>query len=492
MTNQLKMMVGVAVFAALTLAGTLGVFAFAAIQPVQADHGDPALVHPSRSFTPASGMVEMGGPLTVHIQRGDALSITETLPAGFTFGSHNLGDNGGHTVDGQKVTFTIVTGRSFDYTVMASQTAGSYTFAGTAAFDRTRANDRSVGGDTTVTVSASGGTTMPMAYGSVAALPMDPGAATQITAKFPITMGLELDESIVFEVSDDLGVPGSIVAGNVSVSDGKNTASPRSVVVETNNPDERFKITVFIGDMSDLDGTQTLNHGDITVTFRQEAGITNRTEGGSDDWYVWTSKENPLPGLPAREEMDDDPATTDVDESLDEANASQFRPETVYTVPRLVELSSYADSRGEEITVIGKGFKNGTTVRFWRDADQDGEVDTNEVTLCSAVATGDDIAECGFALSSPPFMGGKDGNYVNATDGRSQEAAMPLPQIELEPSMSVSPENGSPGDSINVQLYDFTPNGDVDRIQFARSVDVCNDATTNNTCEYGNLSLIHI
>ena len=44
-----------------------------------------------------------------------------------------------------------------------------------------------------------------------------------------------------------------------------------------------------------------------------------------------------------------------------------------WLLPWLVELSSYGDSRGEEITAVGKGFKNGTTVRFWRDADMDGQ-----------------------------------------------------------------------------------------------------------------------
>ena len=463
MSKQLRMLAGVAVFAALVLAGTVGAFAVGVAQPVQADHGS---THATRSFTPASGTVEPGGSLTVHIQRGDAFVITETLPAGFTFASTTL-EASDYTMDGQTVEFTVFLGSSFDYTVTAPSTAGSYTFAGTAKFDRDRANDRPVGGLSNVTVRAgdTGGGQMPMAL-MVDALPRDPGAAAQITVEFPINHGLNIDESIVLEVGDDLGVPSSIAAGNVSIHAGDDTASPRSVVVETNSPEDRFKITLFIGDMSDEDGAQNLDAmgGDVTVTFRQEAGITNRTEGGSDDWHYRTSRQNTL---------------TEIDE------------DKIYKVPFLVKLSSYGDSRGEEITVTGQGFKNGTTVRFWRDADGMGDVDPTEVVLCSATATGDDIAECSFDLSNPPFMGGKMGNYINAIDGRNNTATKgggySLPVIELEPSMSVSPKTGNPGDNINVQLYDFMAGDRVSQIQFGRrpAGDVCGGSKPACPSDYG-------
>ena len=48
-----------------------------------------------------------------------------------------------------------------------------------------------------------------------------------------------------------------------------------------------------------------------------------------------------------------------------------------------------------------------------------------------------------------------------------------LPQ---NPSMSVSPNQGIPGDSINVQLHDFQTGDVVTRIEFARTVDICDDA----------------
>ena len=218
--------------------------------------------------------------------------------------------------------------------------------------------------------------------------------------------------------------------------------------MEKDNQGERFRITLFVGDMSDADGGQDLmpKEGYITVTFRQEAGITNRTEGGSDDWFFRTSRETHL---------------TQIDEDM------------VYTVPRLIELSDYKGSRGDEITVFAKGFKNGTTAIFYRDADGDTMHDAGEGEICSTTVGGNDIAECTFTLANPPFMGGKEGNYINAVDGRNNRGSMSA-QIDLEPSISITPKAGGPGDSINVQLVDLEEDDAVNRIQLARRHNLCN------------------
>ena len=311
---------------------------------------------------------------------------------------------------------------------------------------------------------------------SVTARPDDPGADTQITVKFKTKKFLAVSESITFEIGDDFGVPSTIDADDVDIrgltaesdTDGPSrspkSANPQSVIVDTNDPDERFTIELFIGNMDDsADQPEDLGlaGGSVTVIFQQGAGLTNRTEGGKDKWFVKTSAEDML---------------------------AEIASANVYLVPRTIDLSTYGDPRGEEVTVIGKGFKNGTTVKFWIDKDQDGAIDRNEVDpkdneeeLCDAVASGDDIAECTFTLSNPPFDPGKARNYINATDGRSQEATDTggLPRIELEPSLSVSPNQGNPGDSINYQLRDFTPGYMVSRIQFARSMDICRNYPAN-------------
>ena len=273
MKKQLKMLVGVALVATLALAGTLGMFAFAEAQPVQAQ------ANPTGTRSVSPGTVAQGGTVTVTISTSDTggfAKVTEMLPAGFTYSgtsSTNIRVDSSNT---RAPVFTL-SGTSFTYRVAVAADAAetSHRITGTLRAGNPAKNVEIAA--STVTVRASGGdnggTTMPVDL-MVDALPRDPGAAAQITVKFPINHGLNIDESIVLEVGDDLGVPSSIAAGNVSIHAGEDTASPRSVVVETNSPEDRFKITLFIGDMSDKDGAQNLDAlgGDVTVTFRQEAG----------------------------------------------------------------------------------------------------------------------------------------------------------------------------------------------------------------------------
>ena len=79
---------------------------------------------------PAS--VEVGGTVTVGISAADygAIgSVVETIPAEFTYVSSTLPDEQ-VIVDGNIVTFNLMGESSFDYTVTASDTEGTYTFSG--------------------------------------------------------------------------------------------------------------------------------------------------------------------------------------------------------------------------------------------------------------------------------------------------------------------------------------------------------------------------
>ena len=109
----------------------------------------------TRRFNPE--WVAPGGSVTVTIQVGQAFSITETLPDGFTYTGSSIddpaADNDVLTV-GQTVTFTPVGEGSFTYTVTASRTEGSHAFSGVARFDNNRNNDLPVGGASIVTVEA--------------------------------------------------------------------------------------------------------------------------------------------------------------------------------------------------------------------------------------------------------------------------------------------------------------------------------------------------
>ena len=108
-----------------------------------------------RSFSAAS--VAAGGEVVVTIAAsgyGSLGAVTETLPAGFSYVSSSLTDEGEVTVvDALTVRFTLQgADKTFTYTVTASSTAGDYDFSGKLR-DEDRV-DSVVGGASSVTVEA--------------------------------------------------------------------------------------------------------------------------------------------------------------------------------------------------------------------------------------------------------------------------------------------------------------------------------------------------
>ena len=107
----------------------------------------------SRSFEPAT--VVPDGTVTVTIAAADyggLGSVTETLPAGFTYVSDSQVGAFDAAVDGQEVTFTLLgPNLSFSYMVTASSTEDSYSFSGTLVDDDRLVH--TVGGDSDITVS---------------------------------------------------------------------------------------------------------------------------------------------------------------------------------------------------------------------------------------------------------------------------------------------------------------------------------------------------
>ena len=105
----------------------------------------------TRSFEPAT--VAPGGAVTVTIvlAGADALAtVTETLPAGFTYGSSSLAASD-VIVTGQSIQFVPLGTTEFTYSVTASSTEGAHTFNGTLGLGPD--NDVAVVGADTVTVS---------------------------------------------------------------------------------------------------------------------------------------------------------------------------------------------------------------------------------------------------------------------------------------------------------------------------------------------------
>ena len=462
MYRKFSIPVGVAMLAALALVGMLGIFAFNAAQPAQADGIGSATVSVGDSMTGA--MTDYTFSVTTNAALAEDTFINLDPPMGYTV----AGGVFDGSVDGTIAPVSARAGGAYNVALpnavnsgatvmivipglMNPATAGTYTWM----VDSGLGSAAPVSAMVTIEDGGNGGNggtaPMPGDY-SVSARPVDPGEPAQITLKFMNPTDLDIDQFITFVVEDDMGVPSSINPSTVSITgmgtedDSLQTAPPNGVIVEEDTDAETYEITVFIGDMSTAADEATedgLAAGAVTVVFRQNAGFTNRTEGGDDTWEFFT-------------------ATTSTKTEIGS-----------YDVPFLVELSSYKDGRGEEIIAFAYGFKNGTTVRFWRDQDGDGVIQPNEPTLCDATASGDDIAECTFTLANPPFVGGKgtmDGergvNYVNAVDGRGNTGTKSrLHMLDLEPSITITPKQGAPGDSINVQILDLE---EADRIAWIR------------------------
>ena len=130
MKIQLKMLAGVAIFATLALAGMIGVFAFSAAQPVQAQAAPGATPSAERSLDIST--VAPGGQVMVTITAantgGNPWYVTETLPEGFT------------TSDGDAVMempnarrFRSLGGPAITYTVTVGESVadGDHTISGT-------------------------------------------------------------------------------------------------------------------------------------------------------------------------------------------------------------------------------------------------------------------------------------------------------------------------------------------------------------------------
>ena len=91
---------------------------------------EPAIPASAERTLPAS--VETGTTVTVSMTAADygAIgSVVETIPSGFTYVSSSLLDTQ-VLEDGNTVTFNLMGESSFDYTVTASDTEGTYTFSG--------------------------------------------------------------------------------------------------------------------------------------------------------------------------------------------------------------------------------------------------------------------------------------------------------------------------------------------------------------------------
>ena len=323
---------------------------------------------------------------------------------------------------------------------------------------------------------------------------LKPGVPNQYVVQF--TTAEELDsvsDGIVMTLHADIRAPRAVNPLSVliradAVTGGTPNRTGRAIAIDLDEADDPRRPTVLTIYFGDLDpgapGAQNIAAGaQVTVTITQQAGLTNPTEGGSFDWIIHTTKDatplaaaHPSPGV--RQAFGESPAT----EAEGEPPEGGILPGLL--VARQVELSDEIARRGDEIVAIGRGFKNDTTLTFWRDGNGNGRRDTGEIDLCRVEVEGNDIATCTFMVSSPPFRPGRGSgcdtiharpdsatdpepvvncNLVNAVDGRNNASSVvldleddtPIQILELEGTVSIGSRPVIPGQKVQVQLSDF-------------------------------------
>lgn len=243
-------------------------------------------------------------------------------------------------------------------------------------------------------------------------------------------------DGITMELHEDIRVPRAIAPPMVRISyisEGESGRGMASAVDLTDQDDPRRPTIlniypVIAGDS--LDAQPIPAQAMVTVTFRSGAGITNPTEGGSFSWKVGVNGEDNL--------VDANHPEQAVRDAFVAASGGDDDADVGLLVDREIQLSHEEIGRGEELTVIGRGFKNGHTLTVWRDANLNGQRDSGESELCQIEVAGNDIGYCSFVVYSPPFTAAfgqcpdkevevdtegneieadLDCNFINAVDG---------------------------------------------------------------------------
>ena len=229
--------------------------------------------------------------------------------------------------------------------------------------------------------------------------------------------------------------------------------APSFSLVGAENDEPQLKITVPDMDPSETDnntGSQGIaKNALVTVTLSSAAGIVNPTEAHTPFQF----EEFHGHSIIVRETVN----------GIDPSDGTPAGDRVEIHLERILELNDDDAGKGRTITVLGKGFKNGTQATVFIDRNDDGILQkATESELARVMVDGDDTFTAQFVVDAR-FLTGRN-NPINAVDGEGNSVcpfAVGTPGIcdsisfKLEEGMSISPNKGNPGDEFNITLRDF-------------------------------------
>ena len=334
------------------------------------------------------------------------------------------------------------TASSVSYKVLASPTAGEYTFSGEFETESATVN---ITGDSMVTVEA-------------AATNGDDGAGDTYSATSKTEPGsnqsLKVRGIVEYTTTDNIvvnlkkfGVPSSIDPSHVLVTRDGGSANPSDVEVDGT------KVTLVAPFDPETSGAGNLSAGanDTTIIdFRRAAGITLPIRHGDYDVEVSTT------------ETDDDGVENKV------------------SVERQVKVSPTSGTRGTEVTITGKGFEDGTAnVKIGDNYSIDADIDEGTFTATVDTAVRDNDGNNVFDGSVSDTAGDNDADrnttiVVSDSDEKSAETS-----FEIKPSFTFNPESPTPGEDVTISLVDIS--GAPTSVTFTGADPIMNVAATDDS-----------
>ena len=424
MSKQLTMKAGVAMFAALALAGVLAILAFSAYQPVAAQTGSTV----TRGFNMEE--VTPGGTLDVTITHTApsfaSVDVSETLPAGWTFDQIVSPAGLNSTSSGQMVSFKVATIAAVTYRVTASSMAGDHMFSGTFSKPGTTESG-SVGGTSTVTVAAAtggnggnGGSDLMVELSTNNA-----GADVSVeiqnaTADRSITGGRDIEVTL-----PGFGIPSDIDDSDVILDGGAGSYYGNPADVSVSGDTITITLPTRIAGTND---PATIS-GSYSVLFKNSAGLSNPAYA-KDGIEVTVS------------DLDAD------DETYDKVSIVA----TASVKPTFV-------TRGGDATVTAKGLRDGTTTVYLLE--KDGKNYMRGAALGTGTAA-DGVVEIeidtsGTALmTGATMMGDKDvgSNMLRVVDSNDGQVGNDI-NLGIKPTVKLGSETAKRSASLEISVSDW-------------------------------------